>query len=225
MCVNIVVMAMDMINSEITVEVTTTRKKLFDILEKNGFFFKERLFITDYYYTHINISKVKTDFQTLSKNSVLVRNVVLERRYFSSEGITMLVYKKKDFNDEGQVQSEQKISCEIDSAPKVKRMFSAMGLKNWCTKKIVGYVYKKGSIEFLVQEIEGVGLFIEVEQPGEAKDQQRPKVNAMKKLIQDLKIPIKPDFHANIAYIMYLNQQKATVKKPVTKPLVKKPSK
>jgi len=212
------------VQSEITVEVTCSKKKLFEILEKNGFFFKERLQITDYYYTHFNIAKTDVDFKTLSKGSFLIRNVVLERRYFSPEGITRLIYKKKDINDADHVQSETKIECEIDSAPKAKRIFTAMGLKNWCTKKIIGHVYKKGSLEPLIQEVEGVGLFIEIEQFTDPKTGNiKRKVNPLIKLIQDMQIPHKPDYHVNISYLMYLNQQNPQTKKPAAKKVAPKP--
>ena len=72
-------MAMD-VQSEITVEVKCTKNKLFAILEKNGFFFKERLHITDFYYTHFNLAKLHVEFKELIKNSCLIRNVVLERK-------------------------------------------------------------------------------------------------------------------------------------------------
>ena len=210
--------------SEITVEVTCSKKKLFDILASNGFLFKERLFITDYYYTHLNMTKAAVAYKDLTKNSALIRNVEFERRYFNSEGLTTLLYKKKDVDDKNRVLSEQKITCQLASLSSARRIFSAMGLKNWCVKKMTGHVFKRGSLEFLVQEVEGYGLFIEVEQLENQSGTYTTIINKLKKLIDELQIPIKPDYHVNIAYRIY--QESMKPKKPIKKkPVAKKEKK
>jgi len=219
---------MDM-QSEITVEVTCTKKKLFELLEKNGFFFKERLHITDYYFTHFDVDKLDIGFRQLAKNSCLIRDVKLERKYFGSDGITNLLYKRKEIDAQNRVQSEQKIACPISNANQAKRIFTLMGLKNWCTKKMTGYVFKKGDFEMLVQEIEGFGLFIEIEQFENQKDDTQQKIlNRLIRFVNGLEIPIKPDYHVNIAYAMYMHQRypekKPAPKKPATKPTQPKPA-
>ncbi|MDR0461757.1 MAG: hypothetical protein LBG88_00235 [Christensenellaceae bacterium] len=203
------------LQSEITVEVKCSKKKLFEILKANGFLLKERLYITDYYYTHLDVSKKHPEFKELSKNSCLIRNVELERRYFNSGDITTLLYKKKDIDENNHTLSEQKVACKVDSLASAKRILSLMGLNNWCTKKITGHVFKSGPIELLVQEVDGFGLFIEVEQfESQANDSQTKIMNRLKKFINELEIPIRPDYHVSISYLMYLESLKP--KKPKT---------
>jgi len=217
------------LQSEVTVEVACTKKKLFDILESSGFFFKERLHITDYYFTHFNLAKVSVEFKELISNSMLIRNVVLERKYFSPEGITTLIYKKKDVDECDRCQNEQKIECTIDSVVKARRIFTSMGLKNWITKRITAYVYKRNEVELFIQEVEGIGLFIELEKykvtkGGEDETKAKKKMlSELVKFIDSLKVPIKPDYHVNIAHRMYMQptQNAAPTKKPAVKKVAK----
>jgi predicted adenylyl cyclase CyaB len=167
------------------------------------------------------------EFKDLYKNSCLIRNVTLERKYFSPEGITTLLYKKKEFNENDHIESEEKISCQIDNVAKAKRIFTSMGLKNWCTKKITGYIFKRNVMEMLVQEVEGFGLFIEIEQFRNKTDTYKKAMDKLIKFVNELNIPIKPDYHVNIAYEMYLRSQttpRKTPAKAAARPVAKKPA-
>jgi predicted adenylyl cyclase CyaB len=209
------------LQSEITVRVTCTRKKLFDALNEAGFSFKEKFQIEDYYYTHLDPMSQKIEFKILSKNSCLIRNVKLERKYFSADGVTSLLYKKKDIDDENRVKSEQKISATVDDMSSARRVLSSMGLKNWCIKKMTGHIFKKGTQELLVQEVENFGLFIEIEEFDGQKGTQAVKLGVLKKFVNNLGVSIGDDYHCNIAFMIYLQalneKAKSKLKKPAPK--------
>ena len=119
------------------------------------------------------------------------------------------------------MQSEEKISCNLDSINKAKRIFTLMGLKNWCTKKITAYVFKKGEMELLVQEVEDFGLFIEIEQFQSQSDSSKKALNKLIKFVKDMQIPIKQDYYVSIAYMMYLKNFEKKPPKPKAKPEAK----
>jgi len=210
------------LQSEITVQVTCTRKKLFDALAAAGFSFKEKFQIEDYYYTHLDPLKSKIEFKLLSKNSCLIRNVKLERKYFSADGVTTLLYKKKDIDDDNRVKSEVKISTTVDDKNSARRVLSSMGLRNWCIKQMTGHIFKKGTQEILVQEVEGLGLFMEIEEFDGQKGTAAVKLGVLKKFVNALDIPIGDNYHCNIAYMLYL--QELTAKAKAKKAAAKKPS-
>ena len=211
--------------SEITIEIACSKRKLFQILHSKGFFFKERFFITDHYFTHLNTTAQTVDFKTLSKNSFLIRNVEIERKFLlDAQGITSLLYKKKEIDDNDRSQSETKIVCRLqDNANKARRIFSEMGLNNWCVKKIIGYEFKCGSQLLVLQEVEGLGLFMEIEQFESQRGSPKKIISELIQFVMDLGIPTKSnDFHVNIAYRMYLETRKP---KPKPKPkLAPKPA-
>jgi len=199
------------LQSEITVEVLCDKETLFKLLNNKGYFFKERLHITDFYYTRLDLSKC-IEFKDLSRNSFLVRDVKLERKYFSNDGVATLLYKHKAFDKNNNVISEQKLSCNID-VDASRRIFDAAGLSNWCVKKMTGYVFKKegkngqeAKEEILVQEVHGLGIFIEIEQFDESAGTRDEVLDGLVDLINELGVPCGNDFHINIAYRLYLQR-------------------
>lgn len=195
--------------TEITVQVLCNKNDLFRALEKKGFLLKRRLQITDYYYTHLDITDTQIAFPKLSKNSLIVRHKEIvdksDLSTFGIDGVASLLYKRKEF-DGDRVMSEMKISCELGDPPqKARRILAAAGLNHWCTKKGMWHIYKQRELELYVQEIEDLGLFIELEQPD--PNSKKSAKSIMKSLIKELKalkIPIGDDFNINTAHMIYM---------------------
>lgn len=198
--------------SEITVEALCAKSKLFGMLSKRGFVFKERFYMDDVYFTTLNPAKGDVDIWTLIDKSVIVRTVKLERRYFSSDGLATILHKKKHVVN-GRVLSEEKIVCNLDNTAKAAKIFGAIGLKKWVTKKITGYVFLRENNELLVQDVQGLGLFIEIEQFENHRGTPNKILNELEKFVRDLKIPIGDDFHVNIAGRLYEKTKKDKAKK------------
>ena len=217
--------------SEITVKVLCSKKKLFDILERKHFLLKRRLKITDYYFTHLDILNANFEFKTLIKNSLIIRHKeIIDKSDLSTFGIdgqSTLLYKKKEFAEDNTVLSELKIACDLGNPTKAKRIFSAMGLNNWCVKKGTWHIYKRKELELYVQEVENLGLFIELEQSENQKGSPQKIQQALIQEIESLRIPLGNDFNVNIAHLLYLKRYTKPVKrlkpiktklKPASKP-------
>ena len=71
------------------------------------------------------------------------------------------MYKDKKFDNNGNVMGEQKTSCSIGE--NANEILGKAGFKNWVTMKAEQNIFKKESKSFCIQDVEGLGLFLEIE--------------------------------------------------------------
>jgi len=194
--------------SEITAEILSDRASIYKLLEKKGFFFKEQFKMVDYYYTHIPITPFIT-YPELITNSFMLREIVLQRRYVGGES-TQLIYKEKKLDSNDTVIGEIKRSCSIGSAEDANTVFTAAGLNNWCRKVITGHVFKKGHspIELLVQEVEGLGFFLEVEEFEHLRGSSEQRISDLIAFVKELGLPLGDDMYVKINYRLFLKSMK-----------------
>jgi len=193
--------------SEITVEILCDKDTLFKLLRDKGFKCMAKLIIDDYYYTHVDL---EADFRELVSNSFLVR--CLRCADFKSKNksinYTRLTYKKKEFDLDNKVISEKKIATDIADVGVANSILQTAGLTNWCTKNANGYGFIRGKQYILVQEVEDLGLFMEVEQFDYQKGDEDEILDELVEFVNELEIPISSNFHESIAYRLHLKKNK-----------------
>jgi len=198
--------------SEITVEVLCDKETLFSLLKKKGFKYVDLLEINDYYYTHLPATE-KISFRELIANSFLIRclrhkNLKNKRK---STYYTRLVYKKKGFDSDNNVVNEKKIVCELSCTSAANEIFQLSGLLNWCTKPINGYGFYRGKQYIFIQEVEDLGLFLEIEQyPGQSGTEDEI-LDELVELVNELEIPVGENYHESIAYRIFKTRKKNSV--------------
>ena len=199
--------------SEITVEVLCDKDTLFALLEGKGFKYTSRLLINDYYYTHLPLKGGQVDFRELITNSFLVRQLscIDFKNKNKSITTTSLVYKKKEFDVYQKVIAEHKITCDVPTAAEANEIFLQSGLNNWSTKTITGYEFKRANKKqtILVQDVEGLGLFLEVEQFEYQTGKSDEVLDDLVDFLNELEIPTGTNYHESIVYRLYLNRKKA----------------
>jgi len=188
--------------TEITAKIFCTRNEASKILERNGFFFKEKFLLVDSYYTHLKLEP-DIEYQKLLESSIVIRDADFNRRYGSVTSST-LMYKDKLYDERGEVVSETKKTCDISSSVAANEIFALAGFTEWCTKSVNGYVFKKGNNELLIQEVDDLGLFLEIEEFPSQRDQ--PESKKMKELIEfakSLGLPLGHNFNEKISYLLF----------------------
>lgn len=190
--------------TEICVQVYATLEELQRKLENAGFEFVENYNNADTYFSTLNENDVENvDYKTLLDSSLIVRHIVGD-----SCDIKNLVYKKKTLDENGNVIKEIKTKLKIDDVDKAKQMFSSLGLTCWCDYINHNYEYKKGEISIIVQYVDNLGVFIEIEEFNSIKDKSdKEKFAVLKDLVNSLNLPLGSDFSCKKPY-MYLNKTK-----------------
>lgn len=188
--------------TEICVQAYTTLEELQRKLENAGFEFVENYNNSDTYFSTLSKRDIKKlDYKALLDSSLIVRHI---------EGdncdIKNLVYKKKTLDENGNVIKEIKTKLKIDDIDKAKQMFSSLGLTCWCDYVNQNYEYKKGEISIVVQYVDSLGVFIEIEEFNSIKDKSdKEKFAILKDIVNSLNLPLGSDFSCKKPY-MFLNK-------------------
>lgn len=146
--------------TEITVQVLMPLAFAINKLEEKGYTLEEKYTMRDRYFTRFSNEEISTiSYEKLIKNSLLIRTITSNNSSYSQ-----LTYKNKEYNTNREVISEQKYVCKIESEESAYNIFSSMGLNSYLTVNQKLWIFKNNKTHFSLQEVENLGLFIEIEQ-------------------------------------------------------------
>ena len=149
--------------TEVTVEVFDSFEKVNETLLGKGFEVTERYVIYDRYFSgEKNVAALS--YAELMKGSVLVRRIDADKR------TDQLIYKNKEIDSRGTVLSEEKVKTSLGNADDAAAILALSGLNQYCEITNRSTVYAKGNVCFALQDVDGLGLFIEYEEDGSMKD-------------------------------------------------------
>jgi len=143
--------------TEITVELFEDIKFIDKKLKEQGFAVIEKFQLNDWYYSKRD-DVLKLTYSQLIDSSFLVREIVTNHTKYE------LCFKKKEYDKLGNVIAEEKVKTEISDLDSCLKIFKLVGLNNYCIVENSSTVYKKGNIEFAIQNINGLGVFLELEE-------------------------------------------------------------
>jgi predicted adenylyl cyclase CyaB len=178
---------------EPTVEVFEKEKDIDKKLTEAGFELVEEYSVDDIYMSNQHESiKELSSFEIL-KNSFLIRNI--------NDEIIQLVYKNKEFDEKGQIISEEKYRIPIEDIENAKKFFENLGFKEIFQMYDEIKVYKKGEVELQVEKVKNLGIFIELEMFAEEEDVDS-KREEIHRILKGLPIKIGEDFDIKKAHLM-----------------------
>jgi len=158
---------------EITVKVNSNYEKLHSDLKKIGFRKTKETLMYDTYMIdkNIDISNMK-DLDILSK-CIIVRNV---------DDYNAFIYKIKEYDEEENIISQQKIECKIDSINNGIKLLNMINYKELLNIKSELIFYKRDDLDILVQIVNDDFILIEME------DEKFDNVDDMIKSFSELDI-------------------------------------
>lgn len=168
---------------EITVRLVDKIDDAIAKLEEKGFKKIRESDIDDLYLSNLDIQIKKENIQDFLKHSVLLRNLKLD-----GKEIKKITYKNKDFDDKGDVISEQKVNLDCDDLTRAKSLFSCLGFYDLIEVKYHVIVYEKNGKEFAFQIVENLGTLIEYENVNDFAGKSIIEINdAKNKMLKDIK--------------------------------------
>lgn len=145
--------------TEITVQVLDSLDNITRKLAEQGFVLKKERLMNDWYYTKYDMDAFKQmSYADMIANSFMVRRIV------DDKDLKLLTYKKKVLDSQGSVIAEEKIECKIDSVDHALNILDAARLNCWSRMEQRMLIYTKENIEFALQIVDGLGIFIEYEE-------------------------------------------------------------
>lgn len=146
--------------TEITVQVFDSFENLSENLKNNGYEIVGKCDLNDFYYSKYSNDELRLfSYENLLSNSFLVRKVSSE-----TENSVSLIYKNKEIDKYRNVISEEKTKVLVDDLNKTLKIFDLGKLNRWCELTQHMTIFNNSKYEFAVQEVEGLGLFIEFEE-------------------------------------------------------------
>lgn len=190
--------------TEITVELLENLEIAKNKLNNLGFIIKEKVLMTDYYFSKLPLDEIlNLDYANLIKNSFLVRSVKTD-----NEEINQIIFKKKILDNCNNVIAEDKIKTNISNLNSTVKLFSEAGLTNYTTLTQNMTVYSNGEMEFVIQEIDNLGVFIEYEEDDTMKGlTEQEKINTMLNNLKSLRLEIGNDYSCKKVYLKLHNNK------------------
>lgn len=128
------------------------KKIMFDI----GFKIQEDFQLNDIYMIKKDIDISLDNKDTIFKDNILVREVVGKT--------TLLLNKIKEVDSNGVVVEEQKVKCTIENSESGYNFLCSIGYKKAFELKDHNILLTNGINEIYIQEVEGLGTYVEMEQ-------------------------------------------------------------
>lgn len=188
--------------TEITVQVFNDINIIKKQLQILNYFIIEEYEMTDYYYSKLSLQELKKmTYSNLIKNSLLVRDIQ------DNNPKIQMVYKDKILDNNDNVISEEKIKIKVDNLENSLKILNLINMTCWCKVNQNMIVYKKDNIEFAIQIIDGLGIFIEYEEDESMKNlSEYEKINLMKNNLKNLGLNLGTDYSCKKVYMKFLKE-------------------
>ena len=185
--------------TEITVEVFDDVQTIDKILKEKNFFVTDKKTLNDFYYTNFKPEELKNiKYTNLIKNSFLVRNVTAEN--FNE---SVICYKNKIVDENDVVIAEEKTKTEVEDLKKTLEILNKANITNWCNLKQDMIIYSNSEVEFAVQIVENLGIFVEFEETKEiANWSEAEKIKYLVNYLKSLGLKLGDDFSCKKPYMM-----------------------
>ena len=171
--------------NEITVEIAVPLEELKELLEDNGFKLIEEYDLNDIYMADPQ-SATEESYRSLLNRCLLLRDIILK-----DEEIRELIYKVKEYGENGEIIRQGKLSCGIDDIDAMKRLLESFGFTEFITIRDHLLVYGNGSDELAVQLVNGRHIYVEIEDSCQSIDKEYASIEELKDVVRKYGLPVK----------------------------------
>ncbi len=157
---------------EICVKVNCSYDELHKDLTFKGFTIKEEYFIKDIYMINSDLDISSFNDLDILKSCALVRDIENIKK--------VLLYKYKEFNDDGDIIKQGKVECPIEDIDKAILFMNSIGYKELIRIFDKCIVYANDEIQLVVQLVNDKFIYIEVEDKSDYVDKVYDSIEEMK---------------------------------------------
>ena len=174
-------------NNEITVKIKGSLNEFYKIIEEKDFKIAHKFSMNDAYFIPetLNLNKIST--REILSRAILVREI---KGKTSGKIIKIITFKIKNFDDNGNILSQEAVNCDIIDIEDAKNLLKAIGYREVMCIKEDDIVYEKDGLQLAIKDIKNGDKLIEIE------TEDNDDLNTIDKLIQrinKLDIPIYTD--------------------------------
>ena len=147
-------------NNEITVKVLCSKEELAALLEGYGFDMKKSFVLDDTYFIPEEI-----DYRMEKSRDVIARAIILRKITSTnmSDSEKKMVFKKKKFNEDGEILEQKAYEMHIDSTLEALTFLKGLGYTQCMRIFEEDLIFSNGIMEIAIKAIRDGDLLIEVE--------------------------------------------------------------
>lgn len=166
--------------NEITVRVICSDEYLINKLKEEGFNEGIKFSLDDYYLVPNNL-----DINILSVREILAKAVIVRYVIYNEQVIQNITFKQKDINEQGEILSQNSVSCNVLDINEARKLLETMGYIEIMNIKEKDVVYYKENFELAIKFIENSNTLIEIETNSEFNT-----IEKLKNKVKELNLPI-----------------------------------
>lgn len=173
--------------NEITVRVKGDLKSFYKTIEEKGFKVEDKFKLDDSFFVLENLDLENMTTREILANAVIVR--IVERD--GGRLVKNITYKRKVFDEDGNILSQSKVECDVLNECDAKRLLLAIGFKEIMRIKESDIAFEKDGFSFSVKDIENGEKLIESE--ANLNIEEMNSLEKIKAMFDKYEIPIYKD--------------------------------
>lgn len=172
-------------SNEITVKIKCDINEFYDTIKKRGFKNIDHFNLDDTFFIQNDLNLENMTTREILSKAVLVRQVTYDYKV-----VKLITFKKKKFDEKGNILDQQNIECNILEIDEAKRLLNAMGYKEIMHIVENDLVFKKDNVQFAVKDIVGGDKLLEMEM---GFNESFSTLSQIEEKMKELDIPIYTD--------------------------------
>ena len=173
--------------NEITVRVKGDLESFYKNIEEKGFKVEDKFKMDDTFFVPEALDLENMTTREILSKAVIVRTVERE----SGRLVKNITYKKKVFDDAGNIIFQSKVECDVLEIEDAKRLLSVIGFKEIMRIKESDIAFEKNGFSFAVKDIENGEKLIESEANPDIEEMNT--LDKIKVMFDKYEIPIYKD--------------------------------
>lgn len=174
-------------SNEITVKIKVKLDKFYKLVEEKGFKVVNKFSMDDTYFIPKTLKLETMSTREILSKAVLIRDI---KSGISDRITKKITFKIKNFDECGNILSQESINCDILNIEDAKKLLRAIGYKEIMNIKEDDVVYEKDGFELAIKDINNGDKLIEVEIE---ENNDFDTVEKLIKKVNELEIPIYTD--------------------------------
>ena len=145
-------------SNEITVKIKGDINEFYNDIKNKGFKNIDHFNLDDTYFIPKDLKLEDMATRKILSKAVLIRQVTYDYKV-----VKLITFKKKEFDDKGNILNQQNIECNILDLNEAKKLLDAMGYKEIMRIVENDLVFRKDDVQFAVKDIVNGDKLIEME--------------------------------------------------------------
>ena len=172
-------------SNEITVKIKCDLDEFYKTIKERGFEEIDHFNLDDTFFIQNDLNLENMTTREILSKAVLVRQVTYDYKI-----VKLIVFKKKEFDENGNILDQQNIECNVLDTEEAKKLLKAMNYKEIMRIVENDFVFRKDNVQFAVKDIVDGDKLLEMEM---GFNESFSTLSQIEEKMKELDIPVYTD--------------------------------